>query len=236
MKPRLLFAISALGLALPVIAADWTLIVKDSTRFVEIDRDSVLQSDPGTKVAWGRIRLSSEDAEEAGYAIVKALNRYDCRQRSFFTVKRVYMDVASRVIREERVVEQRPIAVNPRSVDERLWRAVCKPPAARDLANMAKEAGRVAAAQREPSVRHADMKDIAEDRATPTHTSDSATHTEPTPHVAPKSKTPASLTGRSRYHPNRASTCPHARLRRPRQRQTLRRPKRQRTSSPQKRQ
>ena len=89
MKPRLLFAISALGLALPVIAADWTLIVKDSTRFVEIDRDSVLQSDPGTKVAWGRIRLSSEDAEEAGYAIVKALNRYDCRQRSFFTVKRV---------------------------------------------------------------------------------------------------------------------------------------------------
>ncbi len=184
MKPRHLLAAAAFGLALPVVAADWTLIVKDSTRNVEIDRDSVLQSDPGTKVAWGRIRLSSEDAEEAGYAIVKALNRYDCRERSFFTIKRVYLDAASHVIREERVVEQRPIDVKPRSVDERLWHAVCKPPAARDLANMAREAGRVAAAQRQPAVRHADMKDTQDARAEAKHTADSVPHADPAPHIA----------------------------------------------------
>lgn len=196
MKSRLLLATAALGLALPAMAANWTLIVKDSTRNVEIDQDSVLQSDPGTKVAWARIRLASEDADEAGYATVKALNRYDCRERSFFTIKRVYLDGASRVIREERVVEQRPIDVKPRSVDESLWRAVCKPPAARDLANMAKEAGRVAAAQRQPSVRHADMKDTEGERAAPTHTSDSAAHTEPTPHVAPKTEDPGITHGK----------------------------------------
>ncbi len=196
MKPRLLLAVATLGLTLPAFAANWTLIVKDATRFVEIDQDSVLQSDPGTKVAWGRIRLSSEDADEAGYATVKALNRYDCRARSFFTIKRVYLDASSRVIREERVVEQRPIDVNPRSVDERLWRSVCKPPAARDLASMAKEAGRVAAAQRQPSVRHADMKDTPEDRAKAVQTADSPTHAEPAPtaeadtHVAPETADP----------------------------------------------
>ncbi|MCB1962539.1 MAG: carbonic anhydrase family protein, partial [Rhodocyclaceae bacterium] len=91
MTPRILLAIAALGTALPALAADWTMIVQDRTRRIEIDRDSVLQSDPGTKVAWGRIVLSNEDAEEAGYATVKALNRYDCRSRSFSTIKRVYL-------------------------------------------------------------------------------------------------------------------------------------------------
>ncbi|QID19717.1 carbonic anhydrase family protein [Nitrogeniibacter mangrovi] len=140
------------------------MIVKDRTRRIEIDRDSILQSDPGTKVAWGRIVLSKADADEAGYATVKALNRYDCRQRSFATVKRVYLDAESRVIREERVIEQRPIEVNPRSVDERLWREVCKPPSVKDLAEVAREAGRVAAAaQGDTSVRHADMADVEQD-------------------------------------------------------------------------
>jgi len=166
MKTRILLAALALNIALPATAADWTMIVKDSTRRIEIDRDSVLQSDPGTKVAWGRIVLSDADAREAGYATVKALNRYDCRGRSFATVKRVYLDSDSRVIREERVIEQRAIEVNPRSVDERLWREVCKPPTVGDLARLAEEAGRMAAVANDPpAVRHADM--IEEPQAQP---------------------------------------------------------------------
>jgi carbonic anhydrase len=167
MKPRILLAALALGLGLglPALAADWATIVEDRARRIEIDRDSVLQSDPGTKVAWGRIVLTGGDAAEAGYTTVKALNRYDCRARSFSTVKRVYLDAASHVIREERVVEPRPIAVDPRSVDERLWREVCKPPSVGDLARLAEEAGRVAEAANPPPLRHADLVDAPEARA-----------------------------------------------------------------------
>ena len=188
MTPRILLAIAALGTALPALAADWTMIVQDRTRRIEIDRDSVLQSDPGTKVAWGRIVLSNEDAEEAGYATVKALNRYDCRSRSFSTIKRVYLDGVSRVIREERVAEQRAIEVNSNSVDESLWREVCKPPAARDLARLADEASRVATANSDtPAVRHADLPDAPEAQAAAQRTAD--THGAPpstdTAHAAP---------------------------------------------------
>jgi len=173
MKQRLIIAALALSVTLPATAADWTMVVQDRTRRIEIDRDSVLQSDPGTKVAWGRIVLSQEDAAEAGYSTVKALNRYDCKARSFATVKRVYLDDASRVIREERVVEQRPIQVNPRSVDERLWREVCNPPKAMDIAALADVAGKAAAevAQENP-VRHADVASLDERKLEPLRTAD----------------------------------------------------------------
>ena len=173
MKQRLIITALALSVALPAAAADWTMVVQDRTRRIEIDRDSVLQSDPGTKVAWGRIVLSAEDAVEAGYATVKALNRYDCKARSFATVKRVYLDGASRVIREERVVEQRPIQVNPRSVDERLWREVCSPPKAMDIAALADAASKAAAeVAKENPVRHADMASLDERKLEPLRTAD----------------------------------------------------------------
>jgi len=200
MKPRILLAALALSISLPALAADWAMIVKDRTRRIEIDRDSVLQSDPGTKVAWGRIVLNEDDARDAGYSTVKALNRYDCRGRSFATVKRVYLDAASRVIREERVVEQRPIEVNPRSVDERLWREVCKPPTVGDLARLAEEAGRMAQAANEPpAVRHADMNDSPQTHAEPLQTNETGhaapaeakpeAHAAPDTHAAPAHET-----------------------------------------------
>lgn len=190
MRQRLILAALLMGLGAPALSADWTTIIDERTRRIEIDRDSVLQSDPGTKVAWGRIVLSADDANEAGYAVVKALNRYDCRSRSFATVKRVYLDAASRVIREERVVEQRAIQVNPRSVDERLWYEVCKPPKAADIAELAAEASRAAEAVKptaqDGAVRHADMQDTAKEQAEPVRTAEPAhgaaeTHQAPAP-------------------------------------------------------
>jgi len=70
----------------------WETIGRDRDREVQIDRRTILQSDGGTKVAWGRIVLSPTEAEKEGYASIKALNRFDCFNRSFFTVKRVYLD------------------------------------------------------------------------------------------------------------------------------------------------
>lgn len=144
MMPRLaslfllLCSASALG-------AEWEVVLRDRTRQVELDRASILTSDPGTMVAWGRIVMSEQERSEAGFASVKALNRYDCVNRSFYTIKRVYLDGEHMVLREERVAEPTPISVSPGSVDEHLWRQVCKPPSAKNLKQVAEEASRAAA-------------------------------------------------------------------------------------------
>lgn len=149
MLPHPMYQLSLLMAALlaqaPALAAQWDVVTRDRARVVELDRGSVLPSDPGTKVAWARIVLGDTEVDGAGYASVKALNRYDCNARSFYTTKRVYLDREHNVIREERVAEPRPIQVDAGSVDEQLWREVCKPPGPRDLKKLAEEAGKAAA-------------------------------------------------------------------------------------------
>jgi carbonic anhydrase len=147
MKPALsiLAAVLLVSLVQPVCAADWQLVLSDRNRRVEIDRASIFASDRGTKVSWGRVVLTSEEAASAGYRTIKALNRYDCRNRSFVTVRRAYLDAAENLVREERVADQAPITVARNSVDERMWREVCDPPSAAALQKVADEALRLAA-------------------------------------------------------------------------------------------
>lgn len=143
-------AMLAMLIAMPlpqVLAADWQLVLSDRNRRVEIDRSSIFPSDRGTKVSWGRVVLTSDEAASAGYATIKALNRYDCQNRTFLTVKRVYLDSNEHVVREESVAEQAPLRVTPNSVDERMWREVCTPPSANDLQKIASEVQKLAAAQ-----------------------------------------------------------------------------------------
>jgi carbonic anhydrase len=127
------------------LAADWQLVLSDRNRRVEIDRSSILSSDGGTKISWGRVVLTADEASASGYAMIKALNRYDCRNRTFVTVKRVYVDADDIIIREEAVADQAPLAVTRNSVDERMWREVCNPPSAADLQKLASEAAKLAA-------------------------------------------------------------------------------------------
>lgn len=139
--------IALLSLAAPAAALDnWEPVVKDRERQVEIDRSTVIQSDNGAKVAWARIVLSPERAAAEGYAAVKALNRFDCYNRSFFTVKRVYLDSRHLVLREEGVLDQSPMLAARNSVDERLWQEVCRPPSVADLHKVAQHAAASAAA------------------------------------------------------------------------------------------
>ncbi len=149
MKPGFLFRrltpLAALVLAAGAFAADsWEVVVRDRDRVVELDRSSIIQSDGGTKVAWGRIVLTPEEAARTGYATIKALNRYDCYNRSFFTIKRVYLDSRQVVLREEAVIDQSPILVARKGVDERLWSEVCRPPTTSELQKVAAEAGKSA--------------------------------------------------------------------------------------------
>ncbi|HJV25026.1 MAG TPA: carbonic anhydrase family protein [Aromatoleum sp.] len=136
-----------LVLLMPVAAlADqpWETVVRDRERLVEIDRSSVIQSEGGTKVAWGRIVLTPERAAVEGYAWVKALNRYDCYNRAFYTVKRVYMDERNIVIREDGRGDETPILAARNSVDERMWQEVCKPPSVSELKKVATEVAAIA--------------------------------------------------------------------------------------------
>ena len=146
---RLLPSIAALCAALlplPADADEWAVVMRDRDRRVEIDRATIIQSDGGTKVAWGRVVMSAAEAARVGYSTVKALNRYDCQNRGFITIKRVYLDADNLILREETVVDQSVVMVARNSVDERMWREVCRPPSAADLAGVAEQAGRAAAA------------------------------------------------------------------------------------------
>jgi len=143
-----------------VLAADWQTVASDKKRTIEIDRASILQSDPGTKVAWGRIVLSEAEAETAGYTTVKALNRYDCKNQTFATIKRVYLDADSAVVKDEKVKVEKDMPVSAGSVDEKLWRDVCKPAGgAADISQLAKSATKAAqTAQAKSDLRDAEYR------------------------------------------------------------------------------
>ncbi|ANQ83981.1 putative carbonic anhydrase [Azoarcus olearius] len=167
-------------------ADEWQLVLSDRERRVEIDRASIFDSDRGTKVSWGRVVLAPEEARKAGYGTVRALNRYDCMNRSFFTIKRVYLDTAGRVVREEAVTDTSPVMVTRNSVDERMWREVCRPPTVSDLQKVAAAAGRSAAETR-PVPTPAAKPAAAELKPAPsarTETKGAA----PTPPVPPKTE------------------------------------------------
>lgn len=146
MKPFRLLLVALLA-AVPLqdaLAADWQLVLSDRSRRVEIDRASIFSSDRGTKVSWGRVVLGRAEAVSSGYATIKALNRYDCQNRTFATVKRVYLDVDDNIVREEPVADAKPLQVTPGSVDERMWREVCGPPSSADIRKVAGEIQKLA--------------------------------------------------------------------------------------------
>ncbi|MFT3734872.1 MAG: carbonic anhydrase family protein [Rhodocyclaceae bacterium] len=134
--PTLLILL-ALSPAAP--AADWLTVTKDRIRSVELDRDSITAAEAGSKVAWGRIVLSDEQAKAYGYRSVRALNRYDCRSHSFIIVKRVYVDDQERTLREDRVDATQPVMVQRGTVDDRFFSEVCKPPTMANLRDAARD-------------------------------------------------------------------------------------------------
>lgn len=134
----------ALASAQPVLAADWTTVGSDRGKKIEIDRASILRAESGKKVAWGRLVLPEADVAKVGYAMVQALNRYDCQSLKFATIKRVYLNADQRILREERAASDREIALMPGTLDEKLFREVCQPPAAQELAQIADQASRAA--------------------------------------------------------------------------------------------
>lgn len=170
-------------------AADWMLVTSDRVRRVELDRSSVMTSEGGTKVAWGRIVLSDAQAKEAGYKTVRALNRYDCRTRSFVIIKRVYLADDERTVRDEKVGADNAIAIRPGTVDEKFFNEVCKPAGVAELREVARRASEQAEAARAElpvaKPRHADIRLAKEEAPAAAAVPPAATGTKPIPSATP---------------------------------------------------
>ncbi|GAA5173824.1 hypothetical protein GCM10025771_01980 [Niveibacterium umoris] len=160
------------ALAQPALSADWFHVAREKGRSIDLDRASVLASDAGTKVAWGRVVLTDEEVDAAGYKTVKALNRYDCRSQTFLTVKRVYLDKQGLTIREEPAQAPKPIPIQPGTLDDHFFKEVCKPATLQQLAKVAAAAEQKALEMSGPApklnkpdvaMRHADLQMVKEE-------------------------------------------------------------------------
>jgi carbonic anhydrase len=160
---RLLVLACAAALAFPASASQWVTISRDKGRQIEIDRSSVLVSNGGTKVAWGRVLLSEHEATSLGYSAVKSLNRYDCRKKSFIPVRRVFFDASGAPIREEELAGGKPVAISADSINDKIYKEVCQPASLEQLRALAGTAAEKAEAsvrskQSDASLSHADLK------------------------------------------------------------------------------
>ncbi|MGL1832370.1 carbonic anhydrase [Rhodocyclaceae bacterium SMB388] len=130
----------------------WETLMRDRNRQVQIDRASIIQADAGTRVAWARVVLMPAEAATAGYMTAQALNRFDCVNRSFITVRRRYLDARNIVVREESIADPKPVLVSSNTVDERLWREICRPPSVADLQRIADDPARRPVSPSRPQV------------------------------------------------------------------------------------
>ena len=141
----------AAAAALQVHAADWQNVATDKGARIDIDRASLLPSDPGKKIVWMRLVMAPEDATREGYHTLKALNRYDCRANRYATIKRVYLREDMTVMREERVESERENAVQTGTADAKLFREVCQPPTTGELKKVALQAADAAQKAAKPA-------------------------------------------------------------------------------------
>lgn len=138
------------GLALAEEALErWETVMRDRDRQVQLNRGTVIDAGDGVKVAWARIvfderRQAADGGRETAYASIRALNRYDCKARTFVTVKREYLGPDLLIAKEERPPAQTPQTLRPGSVDERLWREVCGPATVNELQRVVREADKAA--------------------------------------------------------------------------------------------
>lgn len=171
-QPKSLFAIAASVVAFTAGAAQWAPVAAVKGERIEIDKSRIVRKAEGISMAWSRLALDRDFIDEYGmrYTAIEALNRYDCRQRSFATLKRVYRRDAQ-TVREETVPSGavREMAAEAGSADEKLLAEVCPraPVAAREPSP-----SRPAVAERaaKPSVMYADMR-----------SADAASRSKPTP-------------------------------------------------------
>ncbi|MDD5175867.1 MAG: carbonic anhydrase family protein [Sterolibacterium sp.] len=151
-------------------AANWQKIASDGTESVEIDKARIARIG-GKTMAWSRLWLGREmQVGESGlnYSAVEALNRYDCENRSFATVKRVYR-YNGKSVKQETVDTPVEMQAAVNSVDDKLLTEACKLRTVGEMKGVAEAADRVAAeaaakppVAAPPKAMYADMRSARE--------------------------------------------------------------------------
>ena len=148
-------------------AANWRSIAGDASEYVEIDKDRIARIADGKTLAWSRLVLGRELQIGANrYSAVEALNRYDCANHRFATLKRVYLQ-GGKPVKEESVDTPKELEAAPDSVDEKLLGEACKPRNLSEARKLAESAGKLAGKARAeeksdpdsaPQAMYADMR------------------------------------------------------------------------------
>ncbi|GBG04068.1 hypothetical protein AZSI13_33950 [Azospira sp. I13] len=146
---KALAAALCLALAWPALAAapnkvgdvnrTWQAISNEPGKRIEIDRASIKNDESGKVSAWGRIVLEKDlpDAQSAStYRSIEALGRYDCSNRTYATLKRVYVKASGEILREEEVKVAADMPVRGNTLDDKLLRDVCRPTTAAGMRDL----------------------------------------------------------------------------------------------------
>lgn len=114
--------------------SDWQSIFNEpgSGRKMEINRSSIVAKD-GKVLAWGRVvlvRPVPDAPSRTSYQILEVHNQYDCKARTFMTLKRIYRKDENNILREEDGASISEMPVRTGTLDDRIMRVACRPNAA----------------------------------------------------------------------------------------------------------
>lgn len=117
--------------ALPAAtSAAWQTVATEQGKRVEIDRASIVVDPSGEAMAKGRIVLDKSIVDpktSASYRSIEVLNRYDCTERTYATLKRSYFKDDGEMLRQEEVKTPFDMPVRSGTPDDKLLREVCRP-------------------------------------------------------------------------------------------------------------
>ncbi len=131
MSARLFVAFMAAMLP-AVVSAAWQVVATDQGKRVEIERASIVAEPGKPAMAVGRIVLDKpivDPKTSASYRIIEVLNRYDCTERTYATLKRTYFKEEGELLRQEEMKNPFDMPVRSGTPDDKLLREVCRPKA-----------------------------------------------------------------------------------------------------------
>ena len=125
-----LLAASALAVFSLPLSAAWMVVASEQGKRIEIERNSVTSSGQNNATALGRVVLDRpivDPRTSTSYQAIEILNRYDCKERTYATLKRIYYKEDGELLRQEDVKLPYDMPVRSGTPDDKLFREACRP-------------------------------------------------------------------------------------------------------------
>lgn len=113
-----------------LVSAAWQVVLSESGKQVEIDRDSIVVDAAGGVTAMGRVVLDRpivDPKTSTSYRIIEVQNYFDCAGRTLATQRRTYYKEEGETLRQEEVKAPFAMPVRSGTPDEKLFREACRP-------------------------------------------------------------------------------------------------------------